>query len=241
MRQCRNGARPRRTGRPARGWKVPRAEVAAMEPVHGGRDDLGPSRCGLRSTARRNGARPRRTGRPRISWVARWISVPPQWSPSTEDGTTWLSTATCRSTRGRNGARPRRTGRHRVIGAPLGRHPAAMEPVHGGRDDVGRAAGRAAAVGAAMEPVHGGRDDRSHPDDRPCRLGAAMEPVHGGRDDCGPGSPTGSGRSRRNGARPRRTGRPSRSFSRSSTALSPQWSPSTEDGTTRWWPCAPAT
>mgnify|MGYP006976742826 CR=1 FL=1 len=58
-----------------------------------------------------------------------------------------------------------------------------------------------------MEPVHGGRDDIRVEDPITAVDWAAMEPVHGGRDD-----------------------RPS--TPRPNTTAWPQWSPSTEDGTT---------
>ena len=89
-----------------------------------------------------------------------------------------------RTLKRRNGARPRRTGRlvhFRFAGVQLG---------------------------AAMEPVHGGRDDLS--DDSRCgkQAVAAMEPVHGGRDDVGTHTQGTEPTEGRNGARPRRTGRP---------------------------------
>src|SRR5690606_21380053 len=84
----------------------------------------------------------------------------PQWSPSTEDGTTRPS-----------------------AGLPTTWWPAAMEPVHGGRDDQCPAHRERVPHQAAMEPVHGGRDDRR------CGFVAVLDKT-------------------------------------------PQWSPSTEDGTT---------
>ena len=83
-----------------------------------------------------------------------------------------------------------------------------MEPVHGGRDDPAVDAQTQHHGVAAMEPVHGGRDDVVRQPRLLGDRGAAMEPVHGGRDD-----PTGVARA-------------------VAYPAPPQWSPSTEDGTT---------
>ncbi len=106
-----------------------------------------------------------------------------------------------------------------------------MEPVLGGRDDLGIMAKVLDAITAAMEPVLGGRDDsiqagqgnwtlapqwspsladgttRSRRRDRAARHPAAMEPVLGGRDDLAAKLRQPLCHSRRNGARPWRTGR----------------------------------
>ena len=331
-RNCgRNGARPRRTGRPRRSPLSPGRRQAAMEPVHGGRDDgrsgtttTRPTRpqwspstedgttahsrgisyarsspqwspstedgtttetvCRPRWRARRNGARPRRTGRLWIVTTSPSQPISPQWSPSTEDGTTrdsrrplgsaslpqWspstedgTTTRTPRRPRWprtrRNGARPRRTGRpaccqggecpqHRRNGArprrtgrPLAEPAprfadlaAAMEPVHGGRDDCPAGHVGGWATPAAMEPVHGGRDDvgaDAGPVQEPVE--AAMEPVHGGRDDRVPGVPHALGRGA--AMEPVHGGRddPVVCVLSYQPLHVPQWSPSTEDGTTR--------
>ena len=84
---------------------------------------------------------------------------------------------------------------------------AAMEPVHGGRDDRRAISHPRVHVGAAMEPVHGGRDDGDATHVARRAPAAAMEPVHGGRDDA-------------------------LDQQIADTSSRPQWSPSTEDGTT---------
>ena len=106
-----------------------------MEPVHGGRDDLtyDPDalvRCQPQwSPSTEDGTTPP-VPPPAIT------RFPPQWSPSTEDGTTPEDERA-------GGDRPR----------------AAMEPVHGGRDDLVLRVTSQLSQFAAMEPVHGGRDD----------------------------------------------------------------------------------
>ena len=206
----RNGARPRRTGRPLRRVALPRTGEAAMEPVHGGRDDAKQVRVfpvastpqwspstedgttrpwpggGPRRRRCRNGARPRRTGRPRSSTPTPRGSWLPQWSPSTEDGTTPCRRRTTRRSGGRNGARPRRTGRQQHDRVTVVDGAAAMEPVHGGRDDPADRGGGTPGARAAMEPVHGGRDDCLDLGEACGDARAAMEPVHGGRDDSAP-------------------------------------------------------
>ena len=82
-----------------------------------------------------------------------------------------------------------------------------------------------------MEPVHGGRDDLNLAAEMMGLEVAAMEPVHGGRDDLAMRT-TNRPNARRNGARPRRTGRLGATPTRVLDADEPQWSPSTEDGTT---------
>ena len=181
----RNGARPRRTGRPPTGRVPPAQPPAAMEPVHGGRDDprsrwtvTGGRGRPQWSPSTEDGTTPRHD--PLAS-----MGMPPQWSPSTEDGTTTRR-------------RARRSSRRL----------AAMEPVHGGRDDHWHTSTPTRAAGApqwspstedgtttqlgadqrgrweaAMEPVHGGRDDMGRRGKLKSRGPAAMEPVHGGRDD----------------------------------------------------------
>ena len=84
----------------------------------------------------------------------------PQWSPSTEDGTT---------------GHAQHAGDRSTC--------AAMEPVHGGRDDLNGDDLAPLHEIAAMEPVHGGRDDSDDLLDGLASADAAMEPVHGGRDD----------------------------------------------------------
>jgi len=203
-----------------------------MEPVLGGRDDLG-ARAGTWSGYRsRNGARPWRTGRRHVI----------------------TAVTLCR--RSRNGARPWRTGRH-VFATAYDRHlAAAMEPVLGGRDDCAGTTTPRAARRAAMEPVLGGRDDSACPQSGGLLAGAAMEPVLGGRDDWpsrwqsavplirrNGARPWRTGRRtaaacagtrtcRRNGARPWRTGRPPPPPPPPPKKKPPQWSPSLADGTT---------
>jgi len=87
---------------------------AAMEPVLGGRDDLSPRAGHSPAIRRRNGARPWRTGRPASGTGAR------------------------RARTSRNGARPWRTGRRVDVALCVAAFAgAAMEPVLGGRDDLG--------------------------------------------------------------------------------------------------------
>jgi len=184
-----------------------------MEPVLGGRDDRHPPASPVRPVPRRNGARPWRTGRRQQLLDLRVQVEQPQWSPSLADGTT--------------GARDRAIGPG---------HPAAMEPVLGGRDDapagpVTARRRRPRRNGARPwrtgrpPPVLSTRHASVMPQWSPSladgttadvlrsgRLGhelghAAMEPVLGGRDDPLTRPPTGEP-SGRNGARPWRTGRP---------------------------------
>ena len=190
------------------GRRPGRAVGPAMEPAHGGRDDAVGGRTATSRTDSRNGARPRRTGR-HVKFNANTKEAEqPQWSPSTEDGTTSSASTRGRSWAGRNGARPRRTGRLDALRCLAVGERAAMEPVHGGRDDspgaqlksrpaAGRNGARPRRTGRRGAPSTGGA---RHQD-------AAMEPVHGGRDD------------RLNASCVRYSRRP-------------QWSPSTEDGTT---------
>ena len=236
---------------------LPRLRAAAMEPVHGGRDDelivsstpppvtppqwspstedgtTQPPPAARRPGGCRNGARPRRTGRPAFLKTRTALAEMPQWSPSTEDGTTSAPWGVAHSGCSRNGARPRRTGRPAVRPLPNRSLSAAMEPVHGGRDDptwnaapirntkpqwspstedgttsiftstslFGRGPQWSPSTEDGTTPSGGGPSP-DHPQ------GAAMEPVHGGRDDPYSSGGCGAGRWRRNGARPRRTGRP---------------------------------
>ena len=154
-----------------------------MEPVHGGRDDRVLAEQGLVLKGPQ-WSPSTEDGTTYLDVAARAVRKQPQWSPSTEDGTTAPFTARLERVKG-----------------------AAMEPVHGGRDDsavvqilrvvegpqwspstedgtTGQHRAHAQPVGhAAMEPVHGGRDDNVIRWRFPHRQQAAMEPVHGGRDD----------------------------------------------------------
>jgi len=188
------------------------ASTAAMEPVLGGRDDASRTRVLRAINACRNGARPWRTGRrPGILEYYPTAGAGPQWSPSLADGTTVRGT---------------------II--PYCNHPAAMEPVLGGRDDPPVKRACPEMVAAAMEPVLGGRDDLPGRESRSCTYAAAMEPVLGGRDDGLTWHSTWwkSWSLRRNGARPWRTGRRGYLIGGDVQALGPQWSPSLADGTT---------
>ena len=185
LRRGRNGARPRRTGRrQGGGSKGGGLTWAAMEPVHGGRDDASRRAASATSSAAPQWSPSTEDGTTAVCAVRSPLKMSPQWSPSTEDGTTLPA-----------------------LGESFDEGVAAMEPVHGGRDDASAPPTGPAAASAAMEPVHGGRDD--YPVRRRDREHehAAMEPVHGGRDDPG-------------------------TLSRPRTCITPQWSPSTEDGTT---------
>ena len=115
--------------------------------------------------------------------VAQRATAKPQWSPSRSDGMTLLALGAL--------------WRHRV---------AAMEPVQIGRDDDGSRGRAGRGLHAAMEPVQIGRDDwmsgsgsrrATTPQWSPSRSDG-MTPL--------PGAWARRPRSRRNGARPDRTG-----------------------------------
>ena len=152
-----------------------------MEPVQIGRDDMPPRR--RPQPHERAAMEPVQIGRDdsRVH-DGRRAGRSPQWSPSRSDGMT--------------------------MNAPYyqpAHQPAAMEPVQIGRDDVGRIAGDVAGVDAAMEPVQIGRDDdhsllgamyKHGPQWSPSRSDGMTDLLHQAH----------AVTSRRNGARPDRTG-----------------------------------
>ena len=204
---------------------------AAMEPVHGGRDDPPSAHAAAAyDQAAMEPVHGGRDDRNTRAYIANELQ--PQWSPSTEDGTTcryrrWPTSPpgrrngarprrtgrhlddprTRRRTAGRNGARPRRTGRPHDDGYPQ----SSRDGRNGARP---RRTGRPGPVSLA-DPAGGGRNGaRPRRTGRPqgllrdrSGLSAAMEPVHGGRDDIIP-------------------------VDAATSTIRPQWSPSTEDGTT---------
>ena len=179
--KCRNGARPRRTGRPPPRGALRTQDAAAMEPVHGGRDDPLCARSPIDHCR-------------------------PQWSPSTEDGTTRPGTPPRSETPGRNGARPRRTGRPAEAEWSAREAYAAMEPVHGGRDDVSATCDTRGYMRPQWSPsTEDGTTARKSAWLGRCWCRNGARPRRTGRH--APGSDPARRRSGRNGARPRRTGR----------------------------------
>ena len=205
---------------------------AAMEPVHGGRDDVSAKREHHRRRLRPQWSPSTEDG---TTATAPWTWATgdkPQWSPSTEDGTTADDD-----------------------GFPAASGSAAMEPVHGGRDDTIVTTLRKRGSVPQWSPST--EDGTTSPGT--CRFRMPAVPQWSPSTEDGTTSPADDHarpRSRRNGARPRRTGRPGRPRDlaagvadaamepvhggrddpmcrqTSSTRAPPQWSPSTEDGTT---------
>ncbi len=185
--------------------------IASTEPAQYGRDDETAHMTDPFASAGLNGARPVRAGRPvappeeerapdapqrsppstgGTTWAARSSSrrpAPPQRSPPSTGGTTRMSPWSGSTSPGLNGARPVRAGR------------------------LGRDVDLRADAGASTEPAQYGRDDQPGPQ---------QHPRGGGLPQRSPPSTGGtttrwrrrrsSRRTRLNGARPVRAGRPAR-------------------------------
>ena len=181
-----------------------------MEPVHGGRDDQGGLGLADGDGAGRNGARPRRTGRPLKGGLDSALTGVPQWSPSTEDGTTRAAT----------------------LDTDGDTKPQWSPSTEDGTTD--KVAGTITHIGKPQwsPSTEDGTTRISHPTAWSTPAGRnGARPRRTGRPPT-PAATSPQCSTSRNGARPRRTGRPPPDVTGGRWRGEPQWSPSTEDGTT---------